>query len=580
MSCVIGKTVDGNQDVTLDIERLAYTRMFIQATSGGGKTNAVRVILERTHGKVQHIVYDWEGEYSNMREKYDYILAGKDGDIPADPRSAEILARRILELGTSIIVDLYVLPIPKRLEYVKLFSRALVNSPKALYSHPVLIVIDEIQHYIPESERKGESEVAESVIDLLTQGRKRGLGVLAVSQRISKVKKDGVSECLNKAIGLCGLDIDRKRAGEELGFTTKDQILSLRDLDQGVFYIFGPALSKHVVLAKFPRAETDPPPLGHGVVKVPPPSDQVLKQLAKLTDLPKEAERELKTKEEMMNSIRELKRDLRIARSEAPKPKVDEKALDRQAKLSYQRGWKEAERQYAEVVQKLKGALSQTTTRLSRISEIVGGTKPQLPDFTVKLKPPAKFFDIPIKVDPTLPDGRIELRTPQKTVIVQEGDVKFGNCEKMILKFLSMDSNVDRGFDKQQIGAVTNYSATSGAFGASLSLLKKQGLITQQGDNFRINPNEVERAREISAGVRMATLQDWLGALPAQDQKLYQILYEHSDETFSKEKLAEDTGYSATSGSFGAAISHLCTLGLAEKNGEGVRFNQNITEFL
>lgn len=577
MSIVIAKTVDGDADIKLDIERLAYTRMFIQATSGGGKTNTVRIILERTHGKVQQIVYDWEGEYSNMREKYDYILAGKDGDIPADPRSAEILARRILELGTSLIIDLYALPIQKRLEYVKLFSRALINSPKELYTHPVLIVIDEIQHYIPEAERKGESELAESVIELLTQGRKRGLGVIAVSQRISKVKKDGVSECLNKAIGLCGLDIDRKRAGEELGFTAKEQVLSLRDLEQGVFYVFGPALSKHVTLAKFPRAETDPPPLGHGPMKVPPPSDQVLKQLAKLTDLPAEAERELKTKEDMLTEIRRLRHDNRELKHGAPKPKVDEKALERQAKVSHERGyakgWREATTRYAEAITKLQRSLTMTTGKLQRISELVGG-KIELPNIKVDLRPLEHMdtyrpYPLPISQPP---------KPQPQPITIEEGDVKYSRCAKMILAFLTMFP--DRSFTWPQVGAMTKYSWSSGNFGNNMSVLKKAELVRERGDTLQINPERLDEAKQICADIQLGSLQDWLSELRLAEKKIYTVLYEHAGETFSLQQIGEATGYSPDSGNFGNSLSRLKTLGLIEKVDGGVRFNEAITEFL
>ena len=153
--CVIGKTVDG-QEISIDLPQLIETRMLLEANSGGGKSRTIRKICEVTHGKVQQIVLDVEGDFSTLREKYDYILAGKEGDIPADPRSAELLARKILELGTSLIVDLYDVKHADRLRFVKLFSESLINAPKNL-RHPVLVVLDEAQVFCPE---KGEAESA------------------------------------------------------------------------------------------------------------------------------------------------------------------------------------------------------------------------------------------------------------------------------------------------------------------------------------------------------------------------------------------------------------------------------------
>lgn len=59
----------------LDVDRLVGGRMLLQASSGYGKSWALRRILEQTHGRVQQIVIDPEGEFYTLREKFDYVLA-------------------------------------------------------------------------------------------------------------------------------------------------------------------------------------------------------------------------------------------------------------------------------------------------------------------------------------------------------------------------------------------------------------------------------------------------------------------------------------------------------------------------
>ena len=100
----IGKS--GKSKISFHLETLIYSRLLIQSNSGGGKSYLIRGLLERSHGKIQQIVLDLEGEFSTLREKYDYIIAGKDGDTPADPKSAKLLARKLLELEVSAICDL------------------------------------------------------------------------------------------------------------------------------------------------------------------------------------------------------------------------------------------------------------------------------------------------------------------------------------------------------------------------------------------------------------------------------------------------------------------------------------------
>ena len=86
--------------VPIDLDRLVATRLLIQASSGGGKSYCLRWLLEQTHGRIQQFVLDWEGEFASLRERFAYVLAGQDGDVPADPRTAGLLCRRLLERST------------------------------------------------------------------------------------------------------------------------------------------------------------------------------------------------------------------------------------------------------------------------------------------------------------------------------------------------------------------------------------------------------------------------------------------------------------------------------------------------
>lgn len=96
-----------NPQTEIDLSKLIDSRLLVQANSGGGKSWLLRRLLEQSHGKVQQIIIDLEGEFSTLREKYDYILAGKGGDVPAQPKTAGLLARKILEMNVSAIIDLY-----------------------------------------------------------------------------------------------------------------------------------------------------------------------------------------------------------------------------------------------------------------------------------------------------------------------------------------------------------------------------------------------------------------------------------------------------------------------------------------
>lgn len=295
--------LNNNADGAMDLEKLIETRLLIQANSGGGKSWCIRRLLEQSHGKIQQIVIDLEGEFSTLREKYDYILAGKDGDTPADPRSAALLARRLLELNVSCIIDLYELNHFDRKHFVKLFLDAMVNAPKELW-HPVLVVIDEAHVFCPEH---GEAESSSAVIDMATRGRKREFSVVLATQRISKLHKDAAAECNNKLIGRTNLDIDMKRASEELGFTSKEQTLSLRNLEAGEFYAFGPALTRVVTKIEIGAVHTTHKMTSKQRIQTIPPTAKIKALLPKLSDLPAEAQKEAQTVAELKKEVAILK---------------------------------------------------------------------------------------------------------------------------------------------------------------------------------------------------------------------------------------------------------------------------------
>jgi hypothetical protein len=316
-------------DAAIDIDRLLVSRLLVQANSGGGKSYALRRLLEQTFGLCQHIVIDPEGEFHTLREKYDYILAGKGGEAAATVETAPLLARRLLELGVSAIIDISELGVD-RPAFVTRFIEALMSAPRELW-RPLLIVVDEAHRYCPqgvtprqpsqrdEDEPLTPADSAAAVISLMDAGRKRGFcGVLA-TQRISKLSKDATAECNNKMIGRC-VEIDAKRAGDELGLTGKQAILQLRKLKAGQFFIFGPALSDEVRVIQVGSVETTHPEAGKAAPPPTPPRDKVRQVLGRLKDLPAEAAEGDRVVEKLRARIDELEAKLIESKSFEPEP--------------------------------------------------------------------------------------------------------------------------------------------------------------------------------------------------------------------------------------------------------------------
>jgi uncharacterized protein DUF87 len=127
---ILGQISDDGK-LECDLPALVDTRLLIQANSGGGKSWLLRLIAERAG--IQTIVLDSEGEFASLREAVDMLLVGADGELPANPRHAALLARRLIEYKVSAVIDLYELKLAERRQFVKLFLDSLIHLPRELW---------------------------------------------------------------------------------------------------------------------------------------------------------------------------------------------------------------------------------------------------------------------------------------------------------------------------------------------------------------------------------------------------------------------------------------------------------------
>lgn len=506
-----------NDTHSIDLPALIDTRLLVQANSGGGKSWLLRRLLEQSHGKVQQIVIDLEGEFSTLREKYDYILAAKEGDTPAASRSASLLARRLLELHVSAIIDLYELSHQERRHFVRLFLSAMINVPKTLW-HPCLVIIDEAHVFCPQA---GQSEAMEAVIDLATRGRKRGYCAVLATQRLSKLHKDAVAEMNNKLIGRTGLDIDRKRAAEELGFTTKQDALSLRNLAPGEFYAFGPAISESVETVTIGPVETSHPKAGARIItQVTPPTDKIRKVIAQLADLPQKAKQEAENLETLKAENATLKRHITHLEKQRP---VDN----------------------PKIVTVEKAACNHDKV-LRQIQVII----------SKELEASAKTSDTP-----AIPPSA------ERRPIV-------GGALR-ILQVLA--SRYPMMFTRAQLALLANMSPKSGTYGNYLSLLKSQGLIEVDSEVSITGKGLVHIGTEKPKPQTQEEILDmWRDNLTGGARRMFDVLVNVYPHKIDRAELGTLTEMSSSSGTFGNYLSLLRRNGLVEVTGTNVRANPNI----
>jgi hypothetical protein len=543
----------GTPDGIVDLDRLLDTRLLVQANSGAGKSWGLRRILEQTHGAVQQFVIDPEGEFPTLREKFDYVLAAKHGgDTAADPSSAKLLAERLLELGVSAVLDIYELRAHERVKFVRSFLEAMVDAPRKLW-HPVLVVLDEAHVYAPERGH-GEAESQGAVIDLATRGRKRGFCLVAATQRLSKLHKDVAAELGNKLIGRTALDVDLKRAADELGFS-KDGARSLRSM----------AISREVVTVNIGLVQTRHPQAGARLSSPPPaPSEKVKAVLAKLADLPKEAEKQRQTLEDLHQENARLKREL----AQVERTRVVEKVV---------------EKVEVEVVKPETAAKIESSSKflVSHSESLVEGFQKSMDDSLVQLQSALdewreiarQIRDIPtVNVAPRqVLDAKaaqvnrefvhsLASRPPQTPT----SPMDLTGPEQRILDALAWLEAVGvKSADNAAVAFVAGYSVGGGAYNNPRGALRTKGLIDYNGGGVSLTPEGRAAANPPDMGVTSAELrQRVLQRLPGPESKLLTVIMKVFPKKISNQDLADQTGYAVGGGAFNNPRGRLHTLGL------------------
>lgn len=524
----------------IDLPKLLETRLLVQANSGGGKSMALRRLLEETANSVQQIVIDPEGEFASLRERFDYIVcAPRDADAVANPATAAALARAIWESGTSAIVDIYELKAHERVLFVRRFLEALINAPKAIW-HPAMIVIDEVHMFAPQA---GQCESLAAVVDLATRGRKRGLALVAATQRLSKLHKDVAAELLNKLIGRTGLDVDVQRAADELGMTRADALRMLRGLEPGQFFAFGPALTRAVEQTTIgPVVTTHPKTGARGMTAPPPPSRAVMAKLQKLEGIQREAEAEVRTAEQLAREVTDLRRKLTIAeKKQAPAAGVPEA---------------EVQRRIAEALGSVPQSADATTDRTLAEARNLADQLINVLNGSVAA-PSGKPSPSPAAA----PRARASLPPPPAAGPVAEG---ISAPQQRILDVLAQLEKFGLpAAGKAMLAAHAGVSPTSGGYFNNLGRLRSLGLIdyptpgavsmTPAGQLITTYPDKAPTLRELH--------ESWLRAVSNPQAAILEVLLARYPKAIAKDELADAVGVSRTSGGYFNNLGHLRTLG-------------------
>lgn len=551
---------ESGERVWIDIPTLVSTRMLVTASSGGGKSETLRRILEEAVGHIQCIVIDPEGEFSTLREKKPYVLVGEGGETPADIRTAALVATRLLELNASAVCDIYEMRVHERHEWVKRFLDSLVHAPKSLW-HPVLVVVDEAHTYAPEH-GYGESVASQSIIDLCNLGRKRGFAAILATQRLSKLSKNAAEPLQNYLVGRTTFD-DQKRAAQTFkidpGAKTREFSLELERLKDGQFIARGRAITGDMLKVQVIQGETRPPKTGTAMAgAVTPAPESIRGLLPKLADLPHEAEKKAKTEDDLRRELGEARRQISELRRqfESGTANSDEVKMLQETLIQLKTEADEMERQ-----------LTAYQTRIAKAAEIAKSLSEVLSETEIEKVVRTYVSPVPRRSPPP------PVRTRSSVPVDPNTHLRTG-ARKMLGVLCQWFPS---GRTESQVAAQVRMKKTGGTWSAYKSDITKAGFMeVQNGMWFATEAGREFLGSEVpnAPTTTEEVVNLWGSKLRTGARNMLDKLVAKRGRTITREELGQEVEMESTGGTFSAYLSDLKQAGLIEVDREGIRANR------
>ena len=137
-------------------------------------------------------IVDIEGEYWGLKERFEILVAGRSPHVELEvgPENAHQLAEISIKRNISVILDLSDFTQEDAQAFLLGYFSSLWIAC-SLTKRPYQVVLEEAHEFIPQG-------IATPLKQILTRialrGRKRGLGIILISQRSAKVEKDVLTQ--------------------------------------------------------------------------------------------------------------------------------------------------------------------------------------------------------------------------------------------------------------------------------------------------------------------------------------------------------------------------------------------------
>ena len=219
----------------IDLDEVLTGRGFVTGKSGSGKSNTASVLAEEMLKlDLPMLVVDTDGEYYGLKESFEVLHAGGDErcDVQVDVTDAERLATVALDENVPVVLDVSgYIDQGEAADVVEAVLRNLFHMENTRRK-PFLVFVEEVHEWLPQ--QGGLDDLGELLVQIVKRGRKRGLGVLGLSQRPAAVDKEYITQCdwfvWHRLTWESDVDVVRR-------FLDGERADQIEDLDDGEAYV-------------------------------------------------------------------------------------------------------------------------------------------------------------------------------------------------------------------------------------------------------------------------------------------------------------------------------------------------------
>jgi hypothetical protein len=550
-------------------------------STGSGKTSAAKsAIVEGALARGERvIIIDPTGAWwglrltaSGKRKGFDVpIFGGMHADYPLRAQDAGILAEAFAESAGSAIFDVSDMTVAERTSWFTKFAETIYRKNRG----PIRLIIDEAHLFMPQQGAQaggGAPAMLHAGNNLVSGGRSRGFRISLLSQRPAKLHKDSLSQVQTLVAMRVMAPQDRKAVKEwmeDQADPTKSReiIASLPSLKPGEGWVWAP-MAEILERVTFPMPDTfdssKAPDLGagEGPVLAPINLDALKDKLAKV-----EAEVKANDPKLLRAEINQLRATLQNHHSKTisePDPAILEK--------KFNEGFLAGQNKYYPTVKLMKSALEQIQKDASQAAQgievvLVPGVK--FRGYGEHRDPIGKLVG-PLGSDKPLiaTDSKRISFVPEKPSKIAwtpaaNGDVTIKPAQRQILTILAQ-CRAGRSMNKL---AVFSGKAMSGGFRNYVYALNNAGLVTKEGDDYRITEAGLQTLGDytpLPVGSELAA--HWMFKLKPAEAQILSAIMTANPRALSMQEIAVDVG-KQVSGGFRNYVYHLCSLELISGKG-------------